>query len=188
MSEPANDTPRTIGSRRIHEGAVISLDADTVRLPGGRTTTIDVVRHRGACAVVPFLTAPTAVDPVVLLIKQYRHATGSWLLEIPAGRLDPNESPEDCARRELREETGCTAADMTHMTSVWTTPGFSDERIHLFMATGLTRGSPAREVDELIEPTPLALTDALERISRGEICDAKTVAALLFAAGFRAAP
>lgn len=176
----------TLSVRRIHDGRVIAVDEEHVRFPDGSTGTLDVVRHPGASAVVPFLGDPAGDDPSILLIRQYRHAAGAWLLEIPAGRLDPGESPEACARRELEEETGCTAAALERITTILTTPGFSDERIHLFMATGLTRGIARREADEFIETTTVALSVALNQIAIGEIVDAKTVLGVLLAAGPRA--
>lgn len=175
----------TLSRRRIHDGRVITLDEEAVRFPDGSTGTLDVVRHPGASAVLPFLGDPAGDDPPVLLIRQYRHAAGTWLLEVPAGRLDAGEDPESCARRELAEETGCTARQMDRMTTILTTPGFSNERIHLFIATGLTRGEAAREADEFIEPVMLPLSEALRRIANGEIVDAKTIVAILFAAGFK---
>ncbi|MDA1080587.1 MAG: NUDIX hydrolase [Gemmatimonadetes bacterium] len=186
MTRPPIPIPATIATRPVHNGRVISVHADTVRFPDGSTGTLDIVRHPGASAVVPFLGEPGGDDPTVLLIRQYRYATGRWLLEIPAGRLDVGETPEACARRELREETGCTAIVMEPMTTIFTTPGFSDERIHLFLATGLTRGESSHEADEFIEPVAISLTEALSRVESGEISDAKSALALLFAAGFRA--
>ncbi|HEY4659208.1 MAG TPA: NUDIX hydrolase [Gemmatimonadaceae bacterium] len=175
-----------VKSERIHSGRVINLDVDTVRFPDGSMGELEIVRHPGASAVVPFLSDPAAADPQVLLIKQYRYAADGFLYEIPAGRLNPGEAPADCARRELAEETGCSAAQLTFLTSTYTTPGFSDERIHLFLATGLTRGDARRERDEFMEVTTLPLSRALAMVERGEICDAKTALGLLYAAGFRA--
>jgi ADP-ribose pyrophosphatase len=175
-----------VSSTRIHTGRVINLDVDTVRFPDGSTGQLEIIRHPGASAVVPFLSDPTGPDPAVLLLKQYRYATDGYLREIPAGRLEAGEPPEVCAHRELLEETGCTAAKMTPLTTMWTTPGFTDERIHLFLATGLTRGESKREADEFIELETVKLSDALAMVERGEIQDAKTALGLLFAAGFRA--
>ncbi|HEV8410880.1 MAG TPA: NUDIX hydrolase [Gemmatimonadaceae bacterium] len=175
-----------IKSTRIHTGRVINLDVDQVRFPDGTTGELEIIRHPGASAIVPFLTDPAGPNPQVLLIKQYRYATGGTLYEIPAGRLDPGEQPEACARRELLEETGCTAESIVPLTSMYTTPGFTDERIHLFLATGLTRGETRREADEFIEIETVTMSDALQMVQRGEIQDAKTALGLLFAAGFSA--
>jgi len=171
-------------SRHIHSGRVIEVFTDTVRFPDGTTGELDVVRHPGACAVLPFLSDPTRGDPSLLLIRQYRPAAGGWLLEIPAGRLEVDEEPRDCARRELLEETGCTAGRLDFLTTILTTPGFSDERIHLFAASELTHGPTHREADEFIEPMTMNLAAALGRIASREISDAKTMVAILFAAGF----
>ncbi len=172
-------------SRRVYSGRVISLDIDTVQFPNGTVGELEMVRHPGASAVVPFLSDPTGDDPSILLLKQYRYAADGYVLEVPAGRLEPGEDPTACAARELREETGCTAAQLDRMTTILTTPGFTDERIHLFIATGLTRGTAATEHDEFIEVQTVRLSACLEMIERGEILDAKTAVAILFAAGFR---
>jgi len=174
-----------IGTRRIHTGRVIDLDIDTVRFPDGSTGEMEMIRHSGAAAVVPVLSEPNGVDPTILLIRQFRHATGGVVWEIPAGRLAPGEAPEQCARRELLEETGMRAERIEPLTVIWTTPGFTDERIHLFCAWGLTAGTPEREPDEFIELMPRPLSQVLTGIQDGEISDAKTVAAILYMAGFR---
>jgi ADP-ribose pyrophosphatase len=178
--------PGQISSRRIHTGKIIKLDSDTVRFPDGSVGEMDMIRHPGASAIVPFLSDPKGTDPAILLLKQYRYAADQYLYEIPAGRLDANEAPRDCAVRELREETGCSAASMEFLTTMYTTPGFTDEKIHLFMATGLEHGESAREADEFISVETVALSRALQLIEKGEIKDAKTALGILFAAGFRA--
>jgi ADP-ribose pyrophosphatase len=119
------------------------------------------------------------------MIRQYRYATGGELWEIPAGRLNhPGEEPEACARRELQEEVGVTAGTVQRLTTLWTTPGFTDEAIHLFVATDLTPTAHAREADEFIDVVPRALSEVLDMIGRGEVCDAKTVVGILYMAGF----
>jgi ADP-ribose pyrophosphatase len=178
--------PGQISTRRVHTGRIVHLDVDTVRFPNGSTGEIEMFRHPGASAVVPFLSDPAGEDPQVLLIRQYRYAAGGWLYEIPAGRLDAGEDPADCARRELQEETGCTAERVERLTTIFTTPGFCDERIHLFLAEGLTMGEHAREQDEFLEIERLPLSRALAMIEGGEIQDAKSIIALLYVAGFRA--
>lgn len=174
-----------ISSRRIHTGRVINLDVDTVRYPDGSTGDLEMIRHPGASAVVPFLSDPEGDDPQILLIRQYRYAAGGFIYEIPAGRLEAGEAPEACARRELLEETGCSAGQLLPLIPFLTTPGFTDERIHLFMATGLTSGETKREADEFMELTPMPLSGVLGLIKTGGIEDAKTIIALLFVAGFR---
>lgn len=174
-----------LSSSRVYTGKVINLDVDRVRFPDGSDGELEMIRHPGASAVVPFLSEPTGEDPQVLLIRQYRYAADGFIYEIPAGRLSPNEDPAECARRELQEETGCTAARMERLFTMYTTPGFTDEKIHLFMAVGLTQGESAREADEFVEVVPTSLSSALEMVRDGEIQDAKTALGLLFAAGFR---
>jgi len=173
-----------LNSRRIYAGRVVRLDVDTVRFPDGSTGELELIRHPGAAAIVPCASDPPGTDPAILLIRQYRYATGGQLWEIPAGTLDPGEDPEACARRELLEETGVTATRLQRLTSIWTTPGFTNEVIHLYLATGLTTGEPSRERDEFIEVVPQPLSRVLELIRDGEIRDAKTVVAILYMAGF----
>lgn len=173
-------------SRLVHHGRVIDLYTDTVRFPDGSIGEMDIIRHPGASAVVPFLTDPKSEDPQILLIRQYRYAAGGYIWEIPAGRLDAGEEPHACAVRELREETGCTAERVSHLYTMFTTPGFTDEVIHVFMATGLVRGETAHENDEFMEIVPMSLRDALDRIGSGEIRDAKTALALMYAARWAA--
>jgi len=178
--------PGKISSRRIHKGRIITVDTDTVRFPDGSVGDLDMVRHPGASAVVPFVSDPLGDDPQIILIKQYRYAAEQYLYEIPAGRLDPGEDPAHCAARELQEETGCTAERVEFLLTMFTTPGFSDEKIHLFMATGLERGKTAHEADEFMTIETVTLSRALQLIEQGEIKDAKTALGILFAAGFRA--
>ena len=118
------------------------------------------------------------------MLRQFRYATGGLLWEVPAGTLAPGEAPEACARRELLEEAGVTAQRVDRLTSIWTTPGFTDEVIHLFWAQGLTPGTAAHEPDEFIEVVPRPLSQVLAGIRDGEIRDAKTVVAILYMAGF----
>ena len=178
--------PGKVSSRRVYTGRVVNLDVDQVRFPDGSIGELEMIRHPGASAVVPFLSDPTGDDPQVLLIRQYRYAANGYMYEIPAGRLDDGEEPATCARRELKEETGCTAERVEHLYTLYTTPGFTDERIHLFMAVGLTRGETGHEADEFMEIETIPLSKALAMIAAGEIQDAKTALGLLFAAGFRA--
>jgi len=184
--EPARAGPGRIQSERIYTGRVINLDRDTVRFPDGSVGELEMVRHPGASAIVPFLSAPTGDDPQILLLKQYRYAAEEFLYEVPAGRLDVGEEPLACAKRELKEETGCTARNMEFLFTMFTTPGFTDERIHVFIATGLERGETAHEADEFMTVETVTLSTALRFIEEGRIKDGKTALAILFAAGFRA--
>lgn len=174
-----------LDSRRVYAGRVIAVDLDTVRFPDGSTGELEMVRHPGASAIVPFLSDPAGEDPHILLVKQYRYAADGFIYEVPAGKLDDGEDPAVCAARELREETGCTAASIEHLTTIYTTPGFTDERIHLYLAHGLTRGEVAHEQDEFMTVESMSISRALEMIRDGEIDDGKTVIAILYAAGFR---
>jgi len=174
-----------ISSTRLYEGKIFNLDLDRIRYPDGSEAEMAIVRHPGASAIVPFLSDPAGEDPDLLLLRQYRYAAGGYLYEIPAGRLDGDEQPLDCAQRELREETGCTAASVQEMCAPFMTPGFADERIHIFLATGLTRGDTAHEADEFVEVEVVKLSRALAMIEQGEIIDAKSIVGILFAAGFR---
>lgn len=173
-----------ISSTRVYEGKIFKLDLDRIWFPDGSEGEMAVVRHPGASAIVPFLSDPRGDDPDLLLLRQYRYAGGGYLYEIPAGRLDAGEQPIECARRELREETGCTAASVEEMCAPLMTPGFADERIHIFLATGLTRGETAYEADEFAEVHVVKLSLALSMIQQGEIVDAKSMIGILFAAGF----
>jgi ADP-ribose pyrophosphatase len=179
--------PGRIASRRIHSGRVLDLDLDTVRFPNGQTGELEMIRHPGAAAVIPVLTPDGTEDPQLLLIRQYRYAADGFIWEVPAGRLEAGESPETCARRELQEETGATAGRWDRLTTIYTTPGFTDERIHLFAARDLVvrREDTNREPDEFMEVKPVSLRQALEMIRGGEMVDAKTVVAVLFFAGFQ---
>jgi ADP-ribose pyrophosphatase len=179
------DNPR-LGSERIWTGKFFHFDVDRIRYPNGREADFAIIRHPGASAVIPYLSDPAGEDPQILLLRQYRYAADGYLYEVPAGRLDPGESPLDCARRELREETGCTASRVEALCSMLMTPGYTDERIHFFIATGITRGEAAREEDEFAETVVLPLSRALAMIEQGEIEDAKTAIAILYSAGFRA--
>lgn len=178
--------PGALESRRIYTGRVLNLDVDRVRFPDGSVGELEMIRHSGASAVVPFLSDPAGEDPQLLLIKQYRYAADGFLYELPAGRLDPGEDPAVCARRELQEETGCTAERIEYLYTMYTTPGFTDEQIHLFMAVGLTHGETSHETDEFLTVEPVPLSRALEMIRDGAIQDAKTALGILYAAGFRA--
>ncbi|MGH7695421.1 MAG: NUDIX hydrolase [Gemmatimonadaceae bacterium] len=174
-----------VSSRRVYTGRVLNLDIDRVRFPDGSQGDLEIVRHSGASAVVPLLDDPSHADPGVVLIRQYRYAAEGYVYEVPAGRLDKEESPATCAHRELEEETGYRAAHMKPLISAFTTPGFTDERIHLFLAWGLTSGQERRERDEFLTSLTLPLSQVLMMIRRGEINDAKTVVALLYVAAFR---
>lgn len=177
--------PGRIDRRPVYRGRIVDLSIDTVRFPNGEVGELELIRHSGAAAVLPVLSDPAGPDPQVLLIRQYRYASGGYMLEVPAGRPDrEGEDWEVCARRELEEETGLVAGQLTYLTTIFTTPGFTDEQIRLYLASELTRGSTRFDSDEFIEPVVLPISEALEKVRAGEIRDAKTIVTLLFAAGF----
>lgn len=169
---------------RVHTGRVVSLDIDTVQFPNGNIGELEMLRHPGASAVLPFLDDPADPDPRVLLIRQFRHATGDYLWEIPAGRRDRDEHPDQTAHRELAEETGYRCNRLEKLTWIWTTPGFTDEVIHLYLAAGLTPGENALEADEVLAVHPLRWSEALEMLRTGVITDCKTATAILYANAF----
>ncbi|HET8834936.1 MAG TPA: NUDIX hydrolase [Gemmatimonadales bacterium] len=174
-----------ISTERLYSGRVVNLDRDTVRFPDGSSGQLEMLRHPGASAVVPFLDDPGAPDPRVLLIRQFRHAANGFIWEVPAGRLDAGETPEACARRELEEETGMRAGAVEPLITIYTTPGFTDERIHLFLAHGLQAGSQRREADEFMELKELTWSAVLELVRTGQVQDGKTLTSLLFVQCFR---
>jgi len=170
MSMQENKLLSTI---RIYSGKVLKLDRDTVALPNGRTTELEILRHPGASAVVPLKE-----DGRVVLIRQLRHAAGGFIYEIPAGKLDPQEDPKDCAARELEEEVGYRAESLELLTSIWTAPGFTDEVIHIFQGTNLQKGKQCLDQDEVLEIVELPLEEAISKIQDGTIRDAKTIIGL----------
>ncbi len=174
-----------LASTRLYSGRIVNLDLDRVRFPDDSVGQLEILRHPGASAVVPFLDPPRDTDPRVVLIRQFRHAADGYIWEVPAGRLDAGESPETCARRELEEETGMRARRLERLTTIHTTPGFTDERIHLFLAEGLDPGAEHREADEFMELHTLRWSQVLRLVESGEIVDGKTLVSLLFVQGFR---
>lgn len=137
---------------------------------------LEILRHPGAAAVVPL-----HADGSVTLIRQYRHAAGGMIWEIPAGKLEPGEPPAECAARELEEEAGVGCAELRHLTTIFTTPGFTDEVIHLYLATGLSEVPARPEADEVIERHRLPAAQVLAMIRNGEITDGKSICALMLA-------
>jgi ADP-ribose diphosphatase len=174
-----------LDTRTLHHGRVLDLALDRVRLPNGRVMEFELVRHRGAAAVVPLLAAPDGGAPDVLLLRQLRYATGGWLLEVPAGTLDAGEEPAACALREVEEETGYRAAEVTPLGWIWSSPGFCDERIWLFAAHGLEPAAQRLDDDEVLSVVRMPLAAAVAKAVGGELHDGKSVAALLRCAARR---
>jgi ADP-ribose diphosphatase len=168
-----------LDSREVFRGRTVRLDVDRVQLPNGRVMDFEMIHHPGAAAMVPVLAGGD-----VLLVRQYRYATGGWLLEVPAGTLEPGETAEVCARREVEEETGFRPERLEPLGWVWTTPGFTDEKIWLFLATGLVATRQGLEDDEVLSLERLPWREAVEKAARGEIHDAKSTCALLRAARY----
>jgi len=167
--------------RPVFQGKVVNLSVDRVELPNGNVCELEVIRHPGAAAVVP-----VDGDGNVLLVRQYRYAVSGWLHEVPAGKLDAGEAPSVCAARELEEETGWRVGRLTEMGWIWTTPGFTDERIWLYLATELEPAKQELQPDEVLSVERMPLDQAVELARRGEIRDAKSVCALLRAPSFLA--
>jgi ADP-ribose pyrophosphatase len=160
-------------TKNIYTGIVVNLHVDTVTLPNGLTVDLEVVRHPGAAAVVPLKS-----DGTVVLIRQFRHAAGGFIYEIPAGKLYPGEDPTVCARRELEEEIGYRAGTLELLSSIFTAPGFTDEVIHIYKATGLSVGRQQLDRDEVLEVVEMSLPEAIRMIKNGEIRDAKSIVGL----------
>ena len=165
-------------TRNIFTGKVLTLNIDTVTLPNGVTIDLEMVRHPGAAAVVPLKDSGT-----VVLIKQFRHAAGGFIYEIPAGKLHAGEDPMHCAARELEEEIGYVAGRLERLTSILTAPGFTDEVIHIYKATALTRGQQQLDRDEVLEVLEIPLEEAIAMIVAGTIRDAKTIVGLQMVQG-----
>jgi len=159
--------------RNIYTGKVITLNVDTVKLPNGVTVDLETIRHPGAAAIVPIED-----DGTVVLIRQFRHAAGGFIYEIPAGKLDSGEDPLHCAARELEEEVGYRASSFELLSSIFTAPGFADEVIHVYKATGLTKGRQQLDRDEVLEIVEMPLHRAIARIHDGTIRDGKTIVGL----------
>ena len=165
---------RLVGTERIFDGRIINLRVDDVALADGRPAKREVVEHPGAVAVVAVLPGPR-----VVLVRQWRHATGGALLEIPAGTLDAGEAPLECARRELAEETRLAADRLDPVVTFWSAPGFLTEQIHLFLATGLTPAAGETDADEIIHTQRVDWDEALRMCLDGRIQDAKSIAGIL---------
>lgn len=159
--------------RVVYDGRIVKLGLETTTLPDGRTVDLEIIRHPGAAAVVP-----VHADGTVTLVHQHRHAAGGMIYEVPAGVLDPGETPATCAARELAEEVQLQATDLEPLGVIHTTPGFTDERIWLFKATGLSEADGALDDDEYIRVVRLPVDEVLAMARDGRITDGKTICAL----------
>lgn len=174
---------KQLSSSYLYRGKIINLRRDQVLTPSGRGPAArEIVEHPGAVAIL-------ALDQQrrVILVRQYRHAVGGVVTEVPAGKLEPGEDPLPCARRELAEETGCRGGRWRELTWFYSSPGFCNEKIHLFLAEGVAAGEPVpADDDEVLEPLRLDLSEAQRLVRTGGINDAKTIIALQFAAALKA--
>ena len=170
---------KMISSKKIYDGRIINLRVDEVALPDGKTSKREIVEYAGAVAVVPINEKGE-----LLLVRQYRYAVGETLLEIPAGKIEPGEDYASSAGRELTEETGYTAGNLKHLISFYSTPGFTNEQIHLFLATELSLKKQSLDEDEFIDVETVSMKQAPEMIMSGKIRDAKSVAGILTALRF----
>jgi len=172
-------TERTLSSEAIYDGRIIKLRVDSVELPNGKTARREVIRHPGAVAIVPLL--PPSEGGGVMLIRQFRYAAQQSLWEIPAGTLEPDENPDDCAYRELQEEIGYKPGRLEKLGGIFVAPGYTSEYIHLYLATDLLPSRLASVADEFISAQPFSWEDVLRMIREGVICDGKTISGLLMA-------
>ncbi|WPP43061.1 NUDIX hydrolase [Paenibacillus hunanensis] len=162
----------TLSTEPIFDGKVIRVQVDTVRLPNGETSKREIVRHNGAVAVLAIH------NDRMIVVDQYRQPLGRTQIEIPAGKLEPGEDPADAIARELKEETGYTAKELKLLYSFYTSPGFADELIHLYLADELEQGEAQLDEDEFLEMSAITLEEAYEQIRAGRISDAKTIMAV----------
>lgn len=160
----------------IHKGKVVNLRIDSVELPNGKLGSREVVEHSGAVAVVPITE-----ENEVIMVRQYRYPVNDCLLEIPAGKLDPNETPDHCVERELLEETGLAANNMRLLFSLYSSPGFSDEILYIYIARELSFKGQKLDEDEFVEVEKYPLDKIIQMIYNGEVKDAKTICAILAA-------
>lgn len=174
--------PEVIKSETIFEGAVFSVDRDRLRTEEKESVVRDVVRHNGGAGGVVLVE-----DDKVILVRQYRHPAGDYLLEIPAGKLDAGELPETCAAREIREETGFLPGDLILLSDFYTTPGFCSEQLWIYMTVNPEAGEQSLDQDEEVDLVKVPLQEALRMIADGRIRDSKTIIGLLLARDWLAA-
>ncbi len=180
---PLRGKARILSSKTVYKGKVFSVTADQVQEPGGVSARRDVIRHNGSVVILAIDHARNADDPDILLIRQYRHAAGQFLLELPAGRIEPGEQLIPAAKRELIEETGYRARKWSRHIRYFASPGFLSEAMNILLAQNLTLGKAAPEDDERIEVLMTPLSEVLRLIHTGKILDGKTIiGVLLYAA------
>ena len=167
---------KTIKTKTAHKGTFLTLNTDKVLLPNGNTSTREWIKHPGAVCCVPILP-----NGKIVLIRQYRYAVKEEMIEIPAGKLDQNEIPEECALRELEEEIGYRANKLTLLTNIHPAVGFTDEKMWLYLAEDLVKTKQSLDSDEFLEPIPIKLDDAVKMVWDGKITDVKTIIGILWA-------
>jgi len=160
-------------TRNIYSGKVLVLNIETVTLPNGQRPDMEVIHHPGASAIVPVKD-----DGTIVMLRQFRHAAGGFIYEIPAGKLDPGEDPLTCAARELEEEIGYRPSQLDFLTSIFPAPGYTDEVIHIYQGTGLIQGTQHLDQDEVLEIIEWPLDKAIAQIYNGTIQDAKSIIGL----------
>lgn len=171
-----NFEEKTISVKEVYAGNIIKVESMQVTLPDGREASRDIVRHSGASVVIPITD-----NNEIYMVRQFRKPIERVMLEIPAGKLDAGEEPKACAERELKEETGLSATELKHLISVHSTPGFSDEVLHIYSATGLSQGNTSPDEDEFISCEKIHLDKLIDMVFNHEITDAKTVIGILLA-------
>ena len=169
-------TARVNDKELLYAGRVFKLMRENITLENGVSTSLDIIRHPGASAMVPIYDTNT-----VLLIKQYRHAVGGFIWEVPAGTLNDSEAPLECAKRELVEETGFNAETWEKLGEITPVPGYSDERIHVFLASDLRPARQNLDSDEVLSVHKIKLNDVVDMVNKGEIQDSKTISSLFMA-------
>ena len=181
-AKPSPTRATVLKSKVSYTGKVFSVTTETVTEPGGVTSTRDVIRHNGSVVILAVDSSQNPADPLILIERQYRHAAGQFLLELPAGRIEPGEAPLAAARRELIEETGFRARKWSRLVRYYASPGFLAETMQVFLAEDIRPGKAQPEPDEKIELLHIPLSDLLARIQSGQIIDGKTIiSVLLFA-------
>ncbi len=161
---------KTMKTENVYKGKILNLRIDTVELPDKKYSKREIVEHPGSVAIVPITKKKE-----IILVKQYRKAVESHLLEVPAGKLELNEEPIETARRELKEETGIEAGKLEYITEFFTSPGFSNEKIYLFLAMDLLEGLSELDDGEYIEETKIEIDKLVDMIKKGQILDSKTI-------------
>lgn len=171
---------RTLSQRRVYDGRILNVRVDEAILPNGKTVTREVIEHHGACGIVAF-----DEEGKLLMVRQYRYPMACELLELPAGKIDPGETPDACAARELEEETGYRASKLEFLGDIYPIAAYCCEVVHLYLAKGLTRGAQHLDPDEFLDVLHVDFDEALSRVLAGELPDSKTQIGIMKAALLR---